>query len=90
MQVEDVGCGGTSLAQDPCPGGDQVLVGRVVDGGEDPVGCAGAVFVGRVQWGIGAQRIAGLQGSGVVHRVEVQVAEEGPGVTWTAWQPQGA
>jgi hypothetical protein len=38
MQVEDVGCGGTSLAQDPRPGGDQMLVGGVVDGGEDPVG----------------------------------------------------
>ena len=48
MQVEDVGGGGTRLAQDPRPGGDQMLVGRVVDGGEDPVGCAGAVLVGRV------------------------------------------
>jgi hypothetical protein len=89
MQVEDVGCGGTRLAQGPRPGGDQMLVGRVVDGGEDPVGCAGAVLVGRVQWGVSAQRVGGRERSGVVDGRDVKPAEEQVCITWATRQPEG-
>ena len=89
MQVQDVGCSGTRLAQDLRPGGDQMLVGRVVDGGEDPVGCAGAVLVGWVQWGVSAQRVGGRERSGVVDGRDVKSAEEQVCITWATGQPEG-
>ena len=64
-----------------------MLVGRVVDGGEDPVGCAGAVLVGRVQWGVSAQRVGGLQRSSVVDWGDVKPAEEQVCVTRATGQP---
>ena len=87
IQVQDVGGGGTRLAQDPRPGGDQMLVGRVVDGGEDPVGCAGAVLVGRVQWGVSAQRVGSRERSGVVDGRDVKPAEEQVCITRATGQP---
>ena len=53
-----------------------MLVGGVVDGGEDPVGCAGAVLVGRVQWEVSAQWVGGRERRGVVDGRDVKSAEE--------------
>src|SRR5450755_3857425 len=76
MQVQDVGGGGTRVVQGLRPGGHQVLVGGVVDGGEDPVGCAGTVLVGGVQGGVSAQRVGGRERGGGVDGRDVKPAEE--------------
>jgi hypothetical protein len=84
MQVEDVGCGGT------CPltrAQEATRCCRVVDGGEDPVGCARAVLVGRVQWGVSAQRVGGRERSGVVDGRDVKPAEELMCITRATGQP---
>src|SRR2546423_13467070 len=89
MQVQDVGGVGPRLAQDACPGGDEMLVGGVVDGGENPVGRVRAVLVGRVQGGVSAQRIGGRGGSGVVGGGGGEATGELGGVARAAGDPGG-
>jgi hypothetical protein len=80
MQVQEIGLIRAGLTQDLPPGSDEMLIGGVVDCGKDPVGCAGAILVGGVQRGIGAQRVGSLQRGSAVDRTDVQVAEERAGV----------
>ena len=61
-----------------------MLVGRVVHGGEDAVGSSGAILVGRMERGIGAQRIDAFQGGGTVKWADIKVRKELMGVAGVA------
>jgi hypothetical protein len=66
MQVQEIGLIRAGLTQAPCPGGDEMLIGGVVDCGKDPVGGTEAILIGGVQRGIGAQRVGSLLGGAAV------------------------
>jgi hypothetical protein len=88
--VQQVGLGGASLIEHPCPHLGQVLVGGVIHRREDAVGSPRAIFIGRMQGSVGAQRIGAREGGGTIERADIQSGEEGAGVTGVAWELERA
>jgi hypothetical protein len=45
VQVKNIDLGSTGISEGSHPGGNEVLIGFVIDFGKDSIGCSGAVFV---------------------------------------------